>query len=117
MVVKKKVTMYETSDGRKFHGPGAKESAWRHQRSLDQDKKKHEFELYMRELFEINEEDDQEEIFLQEAADESGLYIDECDDFGCGFSNAIFKLFLFVGPDKWQKIHEFLTDETGRDKT
>ena len=117
MVVKKKVTMYETSDGRKFYGRGAKGSAWRHQRILDQDKKEHEFELYMRELFEIDKDDEtQEEVFLQKAAVKSGLHVPimmTACEFGYEFSNVIFKLFLFIGPDKWQKIHEFLTDETG----
>lgn len=54
---------------------------------------------------------------LEDAADCSGLFIKDYSDFDGQFSRSIFRLFYFIGPEKWAKILEFLTTKSSAIET
>lgn len=118
-------TVYRTSDGRAFSGSeNSKEEAITHQNELDERRQRmlltakrlDTFDAFMREMFGIKSEYDpdkypeDEEDFCQEIMKSVPIYADE-GDFRDEISQLFLKLFNFVGPSKWLKIHDFLTSE------
>lgn len=120
-----KSTAYKTTDGKIFLGKGAmcsgaKGEAEEHQRMLDtkQDLKNgvNKFDTFMRGLFGIEVKydpgkyPDEEREFCERIMPEVMIYAED-GDFRGEISSFFLDLFAFVGPDKWLKIHEFITKE------
>ena len=115
-------TVYRTSDGRTFSGKkNSKEKATMHQKELDErlrrtrlyEKRLADFDTFMRELLGIKSEynpdeyPEEEEDFCQAMMREVAIYADD-GDFRGEVSKLLLDLYIFLGPDKWLKIYDFL---------
>lgn len=110
----RKIQSYTTTDGKVFAGKGSKKAAEKHQWSLNKRNFLMEFDVFMREIFGIkckytpNDYSEEEENFCNNMMKEVEINADD-GDFRGEVSEFILDLFGFVGPERWQQIHDFLT--------
>lgn len=116
-----RITGYKTTDSEIFLGGKAKKRAESHQKKIDfklkAGQKLDKFDTFMRGLFGIKvkydpdvEWEDEERDFCDKIMGDVMMNADD-GDFRGGISSFFLDLFAFVGPDKWLKIHKFITKE------
>jgi hypothetical protein len=111
-----KTISYTATDGKVFAGRGSKKKVEKHQWHLDKRRLLDEFDTLMRKLFGIkcayNAADypEEESEFCNNMMKEVNINADG-EDFKSEISDFILDLFGFIGPERWQQIHDFLTKE------
>lgn len=109
------VQSYTTTDGKIFAGEGSKKLAKKYQWSLDKRALSDEFDAFMRKMFGLSKHSsddipEEEEEFCNNMMKEVNISA-EGGDFTLEVSEFILDLFGFIGPKKWSKIQNFLTEK------
>jgi len=117
-IIKDTIPRYTTTNGKMFTGRGAKKDAERYQNRLDVKAMLDDFDTFLRPLFGISKwgtpkAEEEEQEFGNKITEE--VNIDAGDGlFKTDISEFLIDLFTFIGPEKWLKIHGFLTKKKSK---